>query len=186
MSAAARDSRAPAAILHRNLFGPRPVGTPLFASLAVVAVAIGVVLASGAVKTDGGALAVVFSAPVLLLALVPAPALQLGLALSRRRAWPAQDAYLWAEFISADGMPSPADRELRSAVHAALLAAETGGDCLAPLAVAREKAGKPPAGYARRILVTRYKGVLAAILGGVWILVAIVIGMAVAGGVVWL
>jgi hypothetical protein len=186
VSAADRDSRASAAILYRSLFGPRPVGSLLFASLAVVAVAIGVVLASGTVKTSGGALAVVLSAPVLLLALVPAPALQLGLALSRRRAWPAQDAYLWAELIAADGMPSPADRELRPAMHAALLAADTGGDCLTPLAVAREKAGKLPDGYARRILATRYRGVLAAILGGVWILIAIVIGMAVAGGVVWL
>jgi len=186
VSAADRDSRASAAILYRSLFGPRPVGSLLFASLAVVAVAIGVVLASGTVKTGGGALAVVLSAPVLLLALVPAPALQLGLALSRRRAWPAQDAYLWAELIAADGILSPADRELRPAMQAALLAADTGGDCVSPLAVAREKAGTLPAEYARRILATRYRGVLAAILGGVWILVAIVIGMAVAGGVVWL
>jgi hypothetical protein len=172
--------------LYRSLFGPRPVGTPLFASLALVAVAIGVVLASGTVKTSGGALEVVSSAPVLLLAFVPAPALQLGLALSRRRAWRAQDAYLWAEFIAADCMPSPADRELRPAMRAALLATDTGGDCLAPLAAAREKAGKLPPGYACRILRTRYRGVLAAILGGVWILIAIVVGMAVAGGVVWL
>jgi len=186
VSAADRDSRASAAILYRSLFGPRPVGTPLFASLALVAVAIGVVLASGTVKTSGGALAVVLSAPVLLLALVPAPALQLGLALSRSRAWRAQDAYLWAEFIAADGMPSPADRELRPAMHAALLAADTGGDCLAPLAMARDRAGELPAAYARRILRTRYLGVLAAILGGLWILIAIVVGMAVAGGVVWL
>ena len=186
MSAADRDSGASAAILYRSLFGPRPVGTPLFASLAVVAVAISVVLASGTVKTSGGALAVVSSAQVLLLALVPAPALQLGLALSRRRAWPAQDAYLWAELIAADGTPSSADRELRPAMHAALLAAHAGGDCLTPLVVAREKAGTLPAGYALRILATRYRGVLAAVFGGVWILVAIVIGMAVAGGVVWL
>ena len=186
MSLTERESRASGAILYRSLFGPQPGGIALFASLAVVVVAIGVVLASGVVKTGGGAFAVVLSAPVLLLALVPAPALQLGLALSRRRAWPAQDAYLWAGLVAADGMPSSAERELGPAMHAAMLAADTGGDCLAPLAAARKKAGKLPAGHGRRILTRRYWGVIAAILGGVWILVAIVIGMAVAGGVVWL
>ncbi len=186
MSLTERNLRESDAILHRRLFGPQPVGIALVASLAVVVVAIGVVLATGVVKTGGGAFAVVLSAPVLLLALVPAPALQLGVVLSRRRAWPAQDAYLWAELIAADGLPSPAERELRPAMHAALLAADTDGDCLTALAAAREKAGKLPAGYGRRILATRYRGVLFAILGGIWILVAIVIGMAVAGGVVWL
>jgi hypothetical protein len=181
-----RDLRESDAILHRRLFGPRPGGLDLFASLAVVVVAIGIVLATGVVKTDSGAFAVVLSAPVLLLTLVPAPALQLGLAFGRRRAWPAQDAYLWAGLVAADGNPSSAERELLPAMHAALLAADTGDDCLAPLATARSKAGKLPAGYRRRILATRYRGVLFAILGGVWILVAIVIGMAVAGGVVWL
>lgn len=186
MSLTERHSRESDAILHRRLFGPQPGGIALFASLAVVVVAIGVVLATGVVRTGGGAFAVVLSAPVLLLALVPAPALQLALAFSRRRAWPAQDAYLWAGLIAADGMPSSAERELRPAMHAGLLAADTGGDCLAPLAAAKTKAGRLPAGYRRRILATRYRGVLFAIVGGVWILVAIVIGMAVAGGVVWL
>lgn len=186
MNAANRDARAPDAILRRELFGPRPIGSALFASLAAVAVAIGAAMASGVVKTGGGAFAIVLSAPVLLLALVPAPAVQLGLALSRRRAWPAQDAYLWAEFSATDGAPSLAEGELGPALRAARVAADSGGDCLSPLSEARKRAGKPPLRYARRILATRYRGVVLAAFGGVWILVAIVIAMAMAGGVVWL
>lgn len=185
MSHAVQDSRAAAAVLHRRLFGPRPVGLDLIASLAAVAVAIGLVLALGVVKTGGGAFAVVLSPLVLLLALVPAPVLQVVLIVKRRDDWPAQDAYVWAEF-GGDGMSPSAEVKLRPAMEAALLAAGSGGDCLAPLAAARREAGKMPAGHGRRILAARYRGVIVAILGGVWILVAIVIGMAVAGGVVWL
>jgi len=83
-------------------------------------------------------------------------------------------------------MSPSAEVKLRPAMEAALLAAGSGGDCLAPLAAARREAGKMPAGHGRRILAARYRGVIVAFLGGVWILVAIVIGMAVAGGVVWL
>jgi hypothetical protein len=186
VSSAEPDSRASATILQRTLLGPRPFGIVLFASIAAVAIAIGLVLATGVVRTGGGAFAVVLSPPVLVLALGPAPVLQFAIALSRRRAWPAQDGYLWAEFMAADGVPPAADSELGLALRAAQLAAATGADCLIPLAAARKKAGKLPAGYRRRILATRYRGVLFAIVGGLWILVAIVIGMAVAGGVVWL
>jgi hypothetical protein len=186
VSAADQDSRASAAVLHRRLFGPRPVGLDLIAPLAAVVVAIGFVLALGVVKTGGGAFAVVLSPPVLLLALVPAPVLQLASTFRRRSDWPAQDAYLWAEFTASKDVPSTAEAELRQAMRIALQAAGSGGDCLAPLAAARQDAGNLPAGYGRRILAARYRGVVVAILGGVWILVAIVIGMAVAGGVVWL
>lgn len=213
----ARDRDA-GVILHETLFGPRPIGWTLFGPLAIVAVAIGGVIAAGFVKTDGGAVAVALSAPVAFLALVPAPALQLALVLRRRRAWSAQEAYLWLSIITADRLRveegersfsirphseaplvaaadeaaraettrSSTEQELLRGLRAALLAAYRGGDCLAPLATAREIVGRPSAAYSRRIVATRYRGVIAAALGGLWILVAIVVGMAAAGGVVWL
>jgi hypothetical protein len=155
-------------------------------SLAVAVAAIGIVLATGVVKTSGGAFSVVLSAPVALLALVPAATLQLTLALRRQPAWPAQDAYVWATLTATNAAPTQVERDLRVALATALRAAAVGGDCLSPLAAVSTSPAKPPAGYSRRIFGTRYRGVVVALLGGIWILVAIVIGMAVAGGVVWL
>jgi len=183
---AARNTSGPEAILSRSLFGPGAVGGLLIASLAVEVVAIGLLLATGVVKTNGGAFSVVLSAPVALIALMPAAILQLALALRRHRAWPAQDAYVWATLAAAKAAATPVERDMRAALAASLQAAAVGGDCLTPLAAVRTSPGKPPAGYSRRIIGTRYRGVVAAFLGGLWILVAIVIGMAVAGGVVWL
>lgn len=203
----------PQTILRRRVLGRGQFGFALVGPLAGVAAAICVLIASGTVPTSGGALGVATSAPVFLLALVPVPALQLVLALRRRRYWPAQDVYLWFQFAAADDAAraaaadpaaagasraaadatapdepktSATERELQHAMQAALLATDEGGDGLAVLAGAGRTLGRPPARYARRILLTRYSGVIAALLAGIWIIVAIVVAMAAAGGVVWL
>lgn len=77
------------------------------------------------------------------------------------------------------------EKGLHLAYHAALLAADRGGDCVRPLVAARASAGPMPRAFARRIRLVRYRGVIAALVIGAWLLAAVLVGAATAGGVVW-
>jgi type IV secretory pathway TrbF-like protein len=46
-------------------------------------------------------------------------------------------------------------------------------------------AGRLPAAYARRIWTGRLMSVIVAVAIGVWVLAAMLVGLATAGGVVW-
>jgi hypothetical protein len=185
-------------LLRNSVMGPNPFGVTFFGPLAAVALAIAGLILLGLIRTDGGATAVATSAPVAVLALVPVPVLQLLLVLRDRRSWPAQEAYLWLDLATAHQREGPADaksehseaqpveRQLRSAAQAALTAAARGDDPIAPLAAARAVLGRPPLRYYVPVLTDRYRAVGAALLAGVWVLVAIFVAMAASGGVVWL
>ena len=54
-----------------------------------------------------------------------------------------------------------------------------------PLVAARASAGPMPRAFARRIRLVRYRGVIAALVIGAWLLAAVLVGAATAGGVVW-
>ena len=77
------------------------------------------------------------------------------------------------------------ERDLHLAYHAALKAIDSGGDAIETLTRARLAAGRLPAAYARRIWTGRLMGVMAAVAIGVWVLAAMLVGLATAGGVVW-
>jgi len=77
------------------------------------------------------------------------------------------------------------EKGLHLAYHAALLAADLGRDCVTPLVAARALAGPIPPGYARRMWLTRYRAVIAALVIGAWLLAAVLVGAATSGGVVW-
>lgn len=89
------------------------------------------------------------------------------------------------EALRADTAMPAVERDLHLAYHAALIAADSGGDGIAPLVAARAAAGRMPTGYGRRILIFRYKNPLAAIAVGIWLIAALLVGMATSGGVVW-
>jgi hypothetical protein len=87
--------------------------------------------------------------------------------------------------IRADIETPQIERDLHLAYHAALKAIDGGGDAIEPLTRARWAAGRPPSAYARRIWARRLSGVIAAVAIGVWVLAAVLVGLATAGGVVW-
>jgi hypothetical protein len=88
------------------------------------------------------------------------------------------------EAIRSDADQSPEEKEARLAYHSALAAVAQGGDGLAELAAARPAIGRLPAELTRRLWLGRLRfAILAAVLE-VWILLAILVAMATASGVV--
>lgn len=87
--------------------------------------------------------------------------------------------------LRADTETSPAERELHLAYHAALLAVQRGDDGITPLTPALAGAGRIPPRYRRRILVWRFRAALLAAWLGIWLIAAMLVGMATSGGVVW-
>jgi hypothetical protein len=77
------------------------------------------------------------------------------------------------------------ERVLELAYHAAALAIDQGGDGIAPLAAGRLAAGPMPVPYRKKVLLARFWNVAASLAIGLWLLAAVLVGMATAGGVVW-
>ena len=88
------------------------------------------------------------------------------------------------EAVSADVDQSSAERAVRIAYHAALAAVAGGGDGLAELAAARPVIGRLPAELSRRLWLGRLRFVVLAVVLEIWILVAIVVAISTASGVV--
>lgn len=86
--------------------------------------------------------------------------------------------------VRADAERSSAEIATRLAYHAALAAVARGGDGIVELAAARPAIGRLPAELIRRVWLGRLRfAILAAVLE-IWILVAIVVAMSTASGVV--
>ena len=135
-----------------------------------------------------------------LIVLVPWPLLQAVVVLRGRSLWPAQETLIELDVVRPDGRSvdgsgvpavsaTPADtqsqRELHLGFDTALAALARGDDGIGPLAAARASAGPMPRAYARSVLLARYRHVIASVVVGVWLLAALLVGMATAGGVVW-
>ncbi len=88
------------------------------------------------------------------------------------------------EAVRADVGQSSAERTARLAYHAALAAVAGGGDGLAELAAARPAIGRLPAELSRRLWLGRSRFVVLAVVLEIWILVAIVVAISTASGVV--
>jgi len=110
--------------------------------------------------------------------------LDLELALDAREGRPL-DTTAADEALRADISLPAVERDLHLAYHAAVMAIDRGGDGIAPLTAARALAGPLPAGHRRRILAWRYRYVGGALAVGVWLIAALLVGMATSGGVVW-
>lgn len=88
------------------------------------------------------------------------------------------------EAIRSDADQSPAEKAARLAYHSALVAVAHGGDGLAALGAARPAIDRLPAELIRRLWLGRLRfAILAAVLE-VWILVAILVAISTASGVV--
>ena len=139
-----------------------------------------------------------------LVALLPWPLLQAVVVVRSRRRWPAQEVLVELDLVSTAGWrakgggPATVDaasgfgksasrieRDLRLGFNAALVAVGRGGDAIGPLVAARASAGRLPGATARRVLLARYRHAIASVVVGVWLLAALLVGMATAGGVVW-
>ncbi|HEY5488186.1 MAG TPA: hypothetical protein VIK06_11090 [Candidatus Limnocylindrales bacterium] len=86
--------------------------------------------------------------------------------------------------VRADVDQSPAEKAARLAYHAALAAVARGGDGLAELAMARPAIGRLPADLRRRLWLGRLTFAVLALVLEVWILVAILVALSTASGLV--
>jgi hypothetical protein len=89
------------------------------------------------------------------------------------------------EALREDPQISESERVLRLGFHAALEEIDRGGEGIAPLLASRIAAGAMPRAFRPRMFLAHYRNVLASLAIGVWLLVATLVGMATAGGVVW-
>jgi hypothetical protein len=78
-----------------------------------------------------------------------------------------------------------ATRAAHLGYHTSVAAVSRGTDGLAALAAARPAIGRLPVGLTIRLLVIRFRFAAISILFGAWLLVAVLVGLATSGGVVW-
>ena len=84
-----------------------------------------------------------------------------------------------------DPNATTAKRAVHLAYHASVAAVSRGADGLAELAAARPAIGRLPVGLTLRLLVIRFRFAAISALFGAWLLVAVLVGLATSGGVVW-
>jgi hypothetical protein len=89
------------------------------------------------------------------------------------------------EAASSDETALPATRTVHLAYHAAVVATARGSDGLGLLAAARPVLGRLPSRLSLQLWVIRFRFVAASLLFGAWLLVAILVGLATSGGIVW-
>lgn len=89
------------------------------------------------------------------------------------------------EAASADETASPATCKIHLAYHAAVVATGRGSDGLELLAATRPAIGRLPSRIRLQLFVIRFRFVAVSLLFGAWLLVAILVGLATSGGVVW-
>ena len=89
------------------------------------------------------------------------------------------------EAASSDETAMPAIRTVHLAYHAAVVATARGSDGLGLLAAARPVLGRLPSRLSLQLFVIRFRFVAVSLLFGAWLLVAILVGLATSGGVVW-
>ena len=86
---------------------------------------------------------------------------------------------------SADETASAATRTVHLAYHSAVAATGRGSDGLGLLAAAQPTLGRLPSRLSLQLWVIRFRFVAVSLLFGAWLLVAILVGLATSGGVVW-
>jgi hypothetical protein len=89
------------------------------------------------------------------------------------------------EAASADETASPAARTVHLAYHAAILATCRDSDGAERLAAARPALGRLASRLSLQLFVIRFRFVAVSLLFGAWLLVAVLVGLATSGGVVW-
>jgi hypothetical protein len=177
-----------AAKLRRRAFGFGGRGSALQTAVAVAGPIATAVAGWGRMDP------VVFVAAVL----VPTPVILAVLALGGRSTWAAQEVLAWLDSAPApivaasaddagvdDPAVAPAERAARLAYRAAVEAASRGMDGLAVLAAARPDTGRPGRYPTLKLWLIRLRFSIASALFGSWLLAAIAVAMATAGGVVW-
>lgn len=87
--------------------------------------------------------------------------------------------------IAADPSAALVARAVHLAYHASVAATSRGTDGLPVLVAARPAIGRLPLGLALQLYSIRFRFVAISALFGAWLLVAILVGLATAGGVVW-
>jgi hypothetical protein len=89
------------------------------------------------------------------------------------------------EASSADDTASPATRAAHAAYHAAVAVTGRGSDGVGLLIAARPAIGRLPSRLSLQLMVIRFRFVAVSLLFGAWLLVAVLVGLATSGGVVW-
>jgi hypothetical protein len=89
------------------------------------------------------------------------------------------------EAMRADPGESPEVVAAHLGYHAALKAADEGGDCVSPLLQARPRLGRLTPALLVRIWIWRLIFTVSAAALGAWLIVGLVVGLATSGGVVW-
>jgi len=123
--------------------------------------------------------------------LIPTPALLALLSLRHRSTWAAQDALVRMDGVAADRAvsrePTASFGELAAnpADRSSVRAGDREVDGLPGRASARLATGRPGPGSALRVWLVRFRFAVVTALFGPWLLAAILVGLATAGGVVW-
>ena len=136
----------------------------------------------------------IFAAAVLL----PAPLVLAAFALSGNQRWAAQEVLAWVDSAPGPVVPASADeaglhdpavrapvQTARLAYRSAIEAGRRGLDGLAVLTAARPDTGPLGPNRALKLWLIRLRFAIASALFGAWLLGAILVAMATAGGVVW-
>ena len=89
------------------------------------------------------------------------------------------------EAVAADSTAAPVARAVHLAYHASVAITSRGIDGLPILAAARPAIGRMPLGLAVQLYSIRFRFAAISALFGAWLLVAILVGLATSGGVVW-
>jgi hypothetical protein len=84
-----------------------------------------------------------------------------------------------------DPEATPVARAAHIAYHGSVAAVSRGGDGLAELVAARSAIGRLPFRLSLRLLAIRFRFAAISALFGAWLLVAVLVGLATSGGVVW-
>ncbi|MGD0121066.1 MAG: hypothetical protein ABSC46_00715 [Candidatus Limnocylindrales bacterium] len=176
------------ATLRRRAFGFGGTGSALQTALAVAGPIVTAVAGWGRMDP------VAFAAAVL----VPAPVLLAVLAFGGRSRWAAQEVLAWLDSATVpvvmasadeagldDPAAAPAERPAHFAYRAAVEAVSRGLDGLAVLAAARPDTGRLGPYPTLKLWLIRLRFSIASALFGAWLLAAIAVAMATAGGVVW-
>lgn len=87
--------------------------------------------------------------------------------------------------VAEDPLATPAERAAHLAYHASVAATSRGTDGLPVIAAARPGLGRMPLGLTLRMYSIRLRFAAISALFGAWLLAAILVGLATAGGVVW-
>lgn len=87
--------------------------------------------------------------------------------------------------VAADPSATPVERAVHLAYHASVAATSRGTDGLPVIAAARPALGRLPFGLTLQLYSIRLRFAAISALFGAWLLAAILVGLATAGGVVW-